>query len=317
MFAFLISGIWLLTFGFSEPLAQQTKDDAAKDDAPKKTAVKVMVGKAQERKAAPKKESKTPVADLLNGVIKELERAGEELLGERKPAARKMQVFANVQPQGNDAMIKQFEQQYGPRFHQLYKSELHLMRLVCQPTRQQFEKIAAACAADTKTQIHNYAKAVMDQRMGRFQANKPQADARKQVTSAIAQKMKETLSADQVARYAKELEERQAAERRVLILSLVCNIDRQLDLTADQREKLLDVLDKNYSKSWNRVQLMMANQYFPTMPDDKILPVLTETQKGVWRKIAKGTVYFGMTELDWFQGVEMQDEVWSELGAKK
>src|SRR4051794_27639754 len=43
----------------------------------------------------------------------------------------------------NDAQVQQWEQQYGPQLRQLLRTELHFMRLVCQPTKQQYEKIAA------------------------------------------------------------------------------------------------------------------------------------------------------------------------------
>jgi hypothetical protein len=47
------------------------------------------------------------------------------------------------------------------------------------------------------------------------------------------------------------------------------------------------------------------------LPDDKILPVLTKTQKTVWRSISKVNVNFGL-ELDMFQGIETGEEVWDE-----
>src|SRR5437764_572502 len=42
-----------------------------------------------------------------------------------------------------DPVVQQFEQQWGPQFRLLYRSELHFLRVVCQPARQQYERIAA------------------------------------------------------------------------------------------------------------------------------------------------------------------------------
>ena len=37
--------------------------------------------------------------------------------------------------------------QFGPQFKQLHKSELHFMRIICQPTKEQFAKIEADTGA--------------------------------------------------------------------------------------------------------------------------------------------------------------------------
>src|SRR5262245_50457026 len=55
------------------------------------------------------------------------------------------------------AVIVQFEQQFAPQFRQLYRTEMHFMRIVCQPTRQQYEKIAAEGEAGLKEATKKYA----------------------------------------------------------------------------------------------------------------------------------------------------------------
>src|SRR5438552_708049 len=61
----------------------------------------------------------------------------------------------------DDEVVKQVEQQFGMRFkqpfQQLLKSELHFMRVVCQPTKEQFDKINADGDAALQSVIRNVA----------------------------------------------------------------------------------------------------------------------------------------------------------------
>ena len=53
--------------------------------------------------------------------------------------------------------LQQFEQQFGAQFRQLHRTELHFMRLVCQPTKQQYEKIAADGETTLQATIKQFA----------------------------------------------------------------------------------------------------------------------------------------------------------------
>jgi hypothetical protein len=327
----LAGAMGLLSFGFAEPFeqvpdkvpdkvaqeknvpepkAEKAKSDEAKARPAVKPAPKAEMKKAAPGKAAAKKESKTPVADLLNAAV-------EGLFGdaEAKPAQRARQQAVAVRVQAV-AAAKQMEQQYAGRFRQLYRSELHFMRVVCQPTRQQFEKIAAAGDAELQASIKKLAEAFAEQQQGRFGSQL--TDPRKLIAAGIAKRVKADLSAEQAARYEKEVDERTAVRRRVVIVNLLSGMDKKLILTVEQRDKVNAILEKNWNDSWNQIQLIMqGGEYFPAMPDDKILPILTETQKKVWRDVQKGNVFFGGSDLDMVQGIDVPEEVWSEPGKKK
>jgi hypothetical protein len=210
-----------------------------------------------------------------------------------------------VQQQG-DLMIQQFEQQYGAQFRQLYKTELHFMRLVCQPTRRQYDKIAADGEPALKATMSKFAatfhRPVADE----------QPDPRMLVAEALVKLAQTNLSPEQAARYRTELDQRTAAQKRIAVLSLVCKMDKLLILTPEQRRALGEVLQNNWNEAWNQPQwLTIGGQYFPSMPDDKILPVLTETQKNVWRDTPKGNIRFGF-QLGMLPVMEMEEEVWDD-----
>src|SRR5580658_2861119 len=49
-----------------------------------------------------------------------------------------------------------FIQQFGPQFKQLHKSELHFMRTICQPTKEQFARIQADTEPALKETIKEF-----------------------------------------------------------------------------------------------------------------------------------------------------------------
>jgi hypothetical protein len=234
--------------------------------------------------------------------------AVNELFGARR-AARAVRAPAAVAA-APAAQLQQFENQYGPRFRQVYKSELHLMRIVCQPTREQFDKISAGGEADLKAAIKKCGNIWVEQRQKGMRQDQEQPEARQLVGDAVARSVKSVLSAEQTRRYQQELDRRAAARRRVVLTSLVAAIDRRLVLAADQRAQLTDILEKNWRATWSQTQMLVQDgDFLPALPDDKIVPILSEKQKSVWREMQKGNFYLGF-DLDTFQGFDMADEVW-------
>jgi hypothetical protein len=210
-----------------------------------------------------------------------------------------------------DPLVQQFKQQFGTQFRQLYKSELHFMRVACQPTKPQFEKIAGDGEPAFNAMLKKFAE-----RWRRPVGDGP-SDPRTLLAEALLRSVRSTLSPDQAAQYQMELDQRIAARKRVMALNLVDKIDHLLVLTAEQRVQLVDILQKNWNDSWNQEQwLTYVNHYFPPMPDEKILPVLTEMQKKVWRDTPKGNIHFGYYP-QFLQGIELEEEVWDDERPQK
>ncbi len=332
LLACLAGAIWLVSFGVAEgdpqnptvkvkivtPASEQNTKKAKVAEA--KPGEKVEKKKAAPAKAPAKKETPTPVSDFFNALVDTVIGNDEAKPAEVNQGGVVIQPAVPVQNQNQkvqmEAMAKQLERQYTARFRQIHRSELHFMRAVCQPTREQFEKIAAAGDADLQATVKKYSKEAAQQRFGMAQSQS--GDPRRLIMRGIRDRVKADLSAEQAARYQKEIEDRSAARRHVIILNLISGMDQKLVLTAEQRAKLSAVLDASWNDSWDQVQLLMqGGQYFPAMPDDKILPLLTETQKKVWRGVAKGNVSFGGMDMDMVPGVEMEEEVWSAPAKKK
>jgi hypothetical protein len=196
------------------------------------------------------------------------------------------------------------EQAGGP-FRKLYKKELHFMRIMSDPTKQQFEKIAAAGEPALKEVIKKYAAGMRVVQFG----NGDQGDPRADIATAIVKAVQATMPPEQAARYAKEIELRAAARRRVAVLNLIAAMDKTLVLTADQRTKLKKVLEDSWDNSWAEpTMLYNLGNYYPAMPDQKIAPLLGDAQKKVWNGVQKG-IRFGF-QMDDGQGEDVDDEAW-------
>jgi hypothetical protein len=206
----------------------------------------------------------------------------------------------------NDAQLQAWEQAYGPQFRQMLRTELHFVRLVTEPTRQQYEKIAADCEPAIKDAIRTLLVAANTGNVG------GQSDPRAPIAAAVARSVRTTLPPEQAARYDKELEIRTAARKRAVVLNLVAMVDKRLQLTAEQREKLGEILTDNWTESWNQTQmLMMGGQYFPTLPDAKVIAILTDAQRDIWRSIQRTNIRFGLN-LSSVPGVPIPDEAWDD-----
>ncbi len=222
---------------------------------------------------------------------------------EAKDKAKAVPVLKVAPADPDDFIVQQF----GPQFRQMYNSELHFMRLICQPTKQQYEKIVADNEPELKATIKKLAPRL--QRMQQGMMDGQPTDPRKQLVEAITKSVQKTFASEVAARYQKELDLRAAATKRAVVLSFVAQIDKILALTPDQRAKLGKILEQKWKdpSAW-RQYLQYDGQYFPAMPDIEINKILTEAQKSVWAGISKGNVNFGF-DMGIMQGIEIEAEI--------
>jgi hypothetical protein len=272
--------IWLTSFGFMESSGQE----AAK--------MKAALPKAAR---APKK-AETPVGALWDEAAR--------VLGQGAQAAREMA--------RDDPQVQQFEQQYGAQFRQLYKSELHFLRVVCQPTKQEYERISAESAPVLKAIVRKFALGMRDHQRFGLIAGPKLSDPRTLITDRLVTSVRANLSPEQAARYQTELDQRSAARKRAIVLSTLAKLDKTLLLTAEQRGKLGEILDKDVKTSWQQLQLVMyGDRSFPALPEHKLLSLLNETQKKVWRNLPRENIGIGF-DLGIVQGIDIEDEVWDD-----
>ena len=220
-----------------------------------------------------------------------------------------------VAEKAEDNINLQIEAQYLPYFRQMFKAELRFVRLTAEPTKQQYEKIAADSEPAMKSALHEYVK----QMTGRNRAKLASANPRQTIVDAVTKAVDKHLSPEQAARYQKEVAARTVALKRLAVDNLAAMVDKALFLSKEQRLKLVDILENNWDERWSITQYYTnQGRWFPPMPDAKILPLLTEPQQAVWKGIAKNQVNFGLGGFGGLgNGADLDDDPWPEDGPKQ
>src|SRR4051812_10780307 len=109
-----------------------------------------------------------------------------------KAKAAKADAKAAAQAAAIDASIQEYETEFGPGFRQAYRAELHFIRVVAQPTREQYERIAADGDTVVKAVIRKFVETAMTPNRG---AGQP--EPRALLTDAVVERVRNTLSPEQ------------------------------------------------------------------------------------------------------------------------
>jgi hypothetical protein len=220
---------------------------------------------------------------VVNGVV---------LITDRRPEAAPAGQVRRAVVRNGRAMIIQGQQafvvangqqQIAQQLRPLLQVELLFVKRICAPTKDQMRQL--------KDDLQEYVK---DAAVGSA------SSACKLLQEKLTASVETHLSREQVARYRSEIEKRNANEREVCVRSLVTMLDRQLYLSAGQREALCASLAAKWDDAWNQTVEMAAMQgqnFVPSIPDnliELIEPHLDAAQTDVWENMQKlGNVNWG------------------------
>ena len=114
-------------------------------------------------------------------------------------------------------------------------------------------------------------------------------DAHEVMQKYLVQFFKERLEPDKFERYVQELDKRSEARKHAAVINLVALLDKQLLLTAEQREKLSQSLSANYERNWYYYfrQGFGDSRSVPSIRDKSIVALLNDRQKIAWKQIDK------------------------------
>ncbi|NQV26227.1 MAG: hypothetical protein HQ518_17875 [Rhodopirellula sp.] len=283
------------------PVAQDAPADNA--GAKDKKLEKPRKGVVRQKVAAGAAEAAEEVGQVLGNIF-------NGLFG-----GRGREVQARIQDVNQDAnALKQFEAQYGRHFDQVVKTELHFIRIVCQPTRQQYDALAADGKLIRTKVLNQFALIQQGMNQGRQPSN--DNDTRKPVSEELLIASARHLSPDQVAKYKSELAERDKARQKVIVLATAARLDRKLVLNSQQRTQVTKMLGDNWQAGWGSMQMMIyGGEFYPDLPDSQLIPMLTATQKKVWRTVNQQNQMFWGFNVLMDQGIEIADEQWDDKPA--
>jgi hypothetical protein len=247
--------------------------------------------------AGPARADDVGVVNLVEGVI--------TIFGGNRAAA------ANAEEVPEDAVT-----QMATRLRPMLLGELDLLRETCELNKEARVKIKAAGEAGLK----EAAKKALDVKPGGpimiingLRMNNDDVGPRNIIHQHILGAIKESLSAQQQAKYQEEVESRANQRKRSIIMCVVAQLDRMLFLTAEQREKIAAAILANWQEPWERWSAFQNNahqSYFPQVPDNLVVPHLNDSQRKVWSSVQK--VNFGHhINMNW-NGANVQDDGWWE-----
>jgi hypothetical protein len=234
-----------------------------------------------------------------------------------QPAVEKAALSKQVRAmriQNLEPLIQQYEQQGRP----VSRGELFFARKVCGVSRDQLK----AMVKETDSTLKEVAKTIVEgqQNVGARTVARGQSvqtpDAATLLRQRLAAAFKKHLSPEQQARYDEEVEKRTAGRKRAGVNYLVDALDRELLLSASQRDKIASSLRANWDDSWFMYieYITYGNQFFPQAIDRFVAPVLDATQKKAWQTTQKVQGFWGFGGI-W--NMQNDDSVLNELLGEK
>ncbi len=186
---------------------------------------------------------------------------------------------------------KQLEIHFSQQLRPILIGQINLARQACEPTKEQSEKIAKRGKAALQSGVNAILESQKKMQLGRWDPSKDkQPDPQKIITQEFLKIAREELPRDKLAALEEAIKRREASRKRAAMLCLVAKMDQDLYLSRDQRDQLLQVLDKHWNADWQtNLQFYLQNQggHYPNLPDKPILDVLEARQKAVWKQVQK------------------------------
>ena len=205
-----------------------------------------------------------------------------------------------------------------PQYQAMLRAELNFAKQTCQATPDQMQKLRDELNKNLKEQPPAQA-GVGVRNLGQKQVRVVQqgavGDPLQLARDRLAKAVKTCLSAEQAARFQEELDKRTLDRRRSAAHVLVARLDREMILSAKQREELSESLLAHWNDAWgSSMQMFIYNdQFFPNIPDAHVVKFLNDTQKKIWPTIPKNQ---GAMMVNGFMGGMFGDAVmWDEDNA--
>jgi hypothetical protein len=185
--------------------------------------------------------------------------------------------------------LAELEKQFTRQFRAAARIELNFVEKVCEPTPEQFQDIEDAVEKYRADIVNKYADQHKRAARGNRQVpgNPFPGDPHDMVRRSVARTVRTNLTAEQVARFEEETKERAADRQRAAVGYLVSRLDQDLNLSAEQREKLTESLAGNWNVTWDPQFDAMLRQpgaaFVPQLAERLVAPHLTPTQRKIWR----------------------------------
>jgi hypothetical protein len=205
--------------------------------------------------------------------------------------------------------------EYTRQFRPIVTTELRLVDGVCQPTQAQRQILEAAARESLELAVKEYAdvEIEMQRTLYRSRSRPKWPDPRQRVRDSLAKAAESALPAESSRRIQEDGAKRIAARKRATILYVVAKLDKALVLSAEQREKLEQIVAANWKDDWGRALevLRYGDYYMPVLPEEPVLEILSEIQQQIWKESNRKdreNIHWGWTGFGFLQPIEEAPE---------
>jgi hypothetical protein len=202
-----------------------------------------------------------------------------------------------------DAQVEQFIQQFRP----LFRAEYYFLRRICDLAPDQRKQVAREGERAVHDAAKNFAELQQKMMQGGWRPGTQYPEPQQVLEDVLSKSVTGLLSPAQRARYKEEIDKRIANRKQVALDNMVAKLDSDLVLTALQREKISESLSSHWNDSWSQSIQMLMNieHFFPNIPDNLVVPFLTENQRKSWQRIPRNqNVFFGFN----FGGMQVEND---------
>jgi hypothetical protein len=193
-----------------------------------------------------------------------------------------------------DERLKALIVELTARLQPVLEAELRFARSVCGLSDEQAARISPDVAVAFKETVQNLAEVERSEQTGLWVARSKEArhlDLRMTLQHSLVRAIRQRLSVEQAERYSAEVASRRNDWERACVLALVARLDRLLILSSAQRDQLSASLSSHWNEAW--FDVADTENDVPSLPNNFVLPFLTQTQRDVWVGTVKVEVRAG------------------------
>jgi len=167
--------------------------------------------------------------------------------------------------------------------------ELRFAAAVCELSREQRQAIANRA----KPMIDDLARELAEHDQQEEGRNPNMVDVHlnpaRRLLDGLGPIVKAQVSSEKWSRYRDELKKRDADRKQAIIHNLVASLDRELIMSASQRQKLRDVFIDEWKDDWGwgSAVEMDTDVWLPDISEERVAPILSDAQHKAWKQLEK------------------------------
>jgi hypothetical protein len=198
----------------------------------------------------------------------------------------------------------------------VFKKELLHARTVCRLTSEELARIRPEADQIFDQVIDQCVEAAQTSTPGKARTRSAMAPAPGLIQSGVLAVVMRHVSPERLESYRLNLERRAANQKQAAMRYLLATLDRELLLSAQQRDKLTESLSSHWDDAWCHAMALnlMGNACIPDIPDELVIAYLSDPQKTSWLGLERNVGGFWVQEIDTMFDPALEKELGGKPG---